>query len=1099
MPRLLFLSHSGIDTEAAKALKARITAAPAAREHGLNIWFDKDDLRAGEPWQSQLEEAIGISQAFAVYVGSKGVVNWVEAEVRLGLSRAITEPDYRFVPILAGTAPNSEALPGFARQFQGVADVEAKPEQFDRLMRAVLGGAEAGQLQLETEPFFGLRAIDESRSHLFFGRKKETEALVALVHRMPLVLVTGDSGSGKSSLVRAGLVPRFRGGALALLDDSRPGDTIWHVVTTRPRNQPFRQLGDAVDEAAKDLGLSLADRGTLADWAASGELDKVRRGLRCDLSPERVQVLLVVDQFEELLTITPPELRGPFIDLLLELSDPAEGRHKVVLTMRHDYANLCNAYERLKTRLDGDDRRARFLLGRMSDEGLRQIVAEPLRLARIETADREALASQVLRDVGERPGDLALVQMALTETWHARAQHGGNLLRAYADVGRVEGALAKAAEHVRTKMLGVEQRGLLVSILLRLVRLGDTGGATRRVASCQEFDDARWSLVQKLASEQGKRLVLLRGSAEQPTVEIAHEALVTAWPYFQNLLQETADDKRILDALIPRAQAWAAQKDESERAKRLAVGADLEFFAGLLDRRGAWLSGDERGFIDASTAADHARRERDSLMTRGLQQAAKLARANESRALAALSEVACRQGRYIDAVKLALAAWPRSPDDDRPRLRAAINALGAAEPLQRQMIPPLRHEGGVRGAAFSRDGSRILTWSDDKTARLWDAATASEILQLRHESHVFGATFSRDESRILTWSDDKTARLWDAASGKEILQLRHEDGVKGAAFSRDESRILTSSDKTARLWDAATGREILQLRHEGAVSGATFSRDESRILTWSDDKTARLWDAATGREILQLRHERHVFGATFSRDESRILTWSGDGTARLWDAATGREILQLRHEDILYGAAFSRDESRILTRSRDKTGRLWDAATGKEVFQLRHESDVTGATFSRDESRILTRSFDKTVRLWDVATGKEVLQLRHEDILYGAAFSRDESRILTRSRDKTVRLWDVATGKEVLQLRHESDVSGAAFSRDESRILTRSLDKTVRLWDISRLPPGNLINVACGLLPDHDTSELKDRYGIAITEPICGPDTPAPVWTELED
>ena len=307
-------------------------------------------------------------------------------------------------------------------------------------MRAVLGGAEAGQLQLETEPFFGLRAIDESRSHLFFGRGKETEALVALVHRTPLVLVTGDSGSGKSSLVRAGLVPRFRGGALALLDGARPDDTIWHVVTTRPRNQPFRQLGDAVDEAAKGLGLSLADRGTLADWAASGEIDKVRRGLRCDLPPERVQVLLVVDQFEELLTITPPELRAPFIDLLLDLSDPADGRHRVVLTMRHDYANLCNAFERLKARLDADDRRARFLLGRMSDEGLRRIVTEPLRLAAIEPADREALASEVLRDVGERPGDLALVQMALTETWRrarpARRRSAARLRRRRPGRGR---------------------------------------------------------------------------------------------------------------------------------------------------------------------------------------------------------------------------------------------------------------------------------------------------------------------------------------------------------------------------------------------------------------------------------------------------------------------------------------------------------------------------------------------------------------------------------------------------------------------------------------------------------------------------------------
>jgi energy-coupling factor transporter ATP-binding protein EcfA2 len=897
MARVLFLSHAGIDTEAAKALKARILAAPVTRDNGLAVWFDKDDLDAGKPWQSQIETAIERSHAFAVYVGSKGVVNWVDAEVRLALNRAITEPHYRFIPVLAGGAPGPEALPGFARQFQGVVDVESRPDQFDALLRAILDGTEAGQLQLESEPFFGLRAIDESRSHLFFGREDETEALLARVHQIPLVMVTGDSGCGKSSLVRAGLIPRFHGGALALLNGTRPEDAIWHTVATRPRNEPFRQLGEAVNEAAKGLGLPLADRGTLADWAASGELGKVRRALRCDLPAERARVLLVVDQFEELLTIAPPEVRGRFIDLLLDLADPADNRIRVVLTMRHDYVNLCSAFERLKDRLEADHRRARYLLGRVSDEGLHRIVTEPLRLAGIDAADREALAVQVLRDVGERPGDLALVQMALTETWQARHRHGGDLLRAYAEVGGVKGALAEAAERVRTQMLDGHQQTLLDSILLRLVRLGDTGGATRRVAARTEFDDARWQLVQKLASEEGKRLVLLGGSPEQPTIEIAHEALVTAWPYFQNLLQANADDKRVFDAIIPRAQAWAASKnrqagdqearDQKESEKRLATGADLELFADLLDRRAGWLSHEERQFVEASAAAEARKRRRDRWITRALgalavtlfiafgvagwmswrateaeevaTAAAKTARTNESRALAALSEVASSQHRYVDAVKLAVAAWPRIGEEDRPKLRSSIKALGTASRSQRQTIPPLRRENPVRGAVFSGDERHILSWSNDSTARVSDAATGEELVTLRHEYSVHGALFSGDERRILSWSDD----------------------------------------------------------------------------VWSDDGTARVWDAASGEALLTLRHEGLVRGALFSGDERRILSWSEDGTARV--------------------------------------------------------------------------------------------------------------------------------------------------------------------WDISRLPEGHVIDVACGLLPDHDTSELKDRYGIAITTPICGPDTPAPVAAELQD
>jgi hypothetical protein len=149
--------------------------------------------------------------------------NWVEAEVRLGLSRAIggNGRHFPFIPVLAAGAKGSNALPGFARQFQAVHDVETNADEFQKLDAAVLGEAEAGSLKLEKEPFFGLKAIDETRSHLFFGRGRETQELIERLSMTHLLMVTGDSGSGKSSLVRAGLVPRWRGGALAELKGRR--------------------------------------------------------------------------------------------------------------------------------------------------------------------------------------------------------------------------------------------------------------------------------------------------------------------------------------------------------------------------------------------------------------------------------------------------------------------------------------------------------------------------------------------------------------------------------------------------------------------------------------------------------------------------------------------------------------------------------------------------------------------------------------------------------------------------------------------------------------------------------------------------------------
>jgi WD40 repeat protein len=362
----------------------------------------------------------------------------------------------------------------------------------------------------------------------------------------------------------------------------------------------------------------------------------------------------------------------------------------------------------------------------------------------------------------------------------------------------------------------------------------------------------------------------------------------------------------------------------------------------------------------------------------------------------------------------------------------------------------------VNSAAFSPDGARIVTASIDSTARLWDAATGQEVAALRgHESCVTSAAFSPDGAQIVTASTDNTARLWDAATGQEIIILRgHEEIVRSAAFSPDGSRIVTASnDNTARLWDTATGQEIATLRgHESGVSRAAFSPDGSRIVTASDDYTARLWDTPTGQEIAALRgHESRVTSAAFSPDGARIATASDDGTARLWDAATEQEIIILRgHEESVRSAAFSPDGAQIVTASDDYTARLWDTATGQEIAALRgHESCVRSAAFSPDGARIVTASTDSIARIWDAMTGQEVVaQRRREGWVYSAAFSPDGAQIVTASFDKTAWIWDAATGEEIAALRgHESDVYCATFSPDGTRILTASKDGTARLWD----------------------------------------------------
>ena len=264
---------------------------------------------------------------------------------------------------------------------QAIADAAAKqfPANgvFARYRERPEGAGDDGLVQ---EPFVGLRAIDEEHRGLFFGREEETAELVEKLRRTPLLMVVGDSGSGKSSLVLAGLVPRFRAGAL-VDDGERSKGEHRHVIKMSPRRAPRRQLGEGVYEAGKALGLSDERRRTFSKWASSEDADDVRLALRCDLPVERTQVLLVVDQLEELWTSSPREERSTFVDLLLDLVTSADGWLFVVLTMRRDYANLCNELEPLKAWFGREDRGARYELRRISESGLRRVVTEPLRLA----------------------------------------------------------------------------------------------------------------------------------------------------------------------------------------------------------------------------------------------------------------------------------------------------------------------------------------------------------------------------------------------------------------------------------------------------------------------------------------------------------------------------------------------------------------------------------------------------------------------------------------------------------------------------------------------------------------------------------------------
>ena len=558
---LLFLSHSGADTEAALALAVRIEDSPEARKLGLKVWVDKRDMRAGTDWKLEIQNALDRSTGFAVYIGSKGVLNWVWDEVSVAIDRTHSEPFYPLIPVLAAGS-KVEDLPGLLSRFQGVRNVENDAEAFVQLIRGVLRTSPQ-RFDAETEPFQGLEAFDSARAHLFFGRETEVAEVVELLRSQHLVIVMGDSGSGKSSLVKAGVIPQFRGGALADRGGVRRDETVWQVFETRPLGNPFEKLAEAIRESAQQRGLEPKACSDLADLVRTGDPARVKDAVQM-AAPSGAKVFLVVDQFEELFTLADAASQIPFAQTIVALANEIDDRIRIVLTMRLDYYHLCSDVPILYGRLEANDRRARYILRRMSHQGLRQCVTEPLRLASIPAVERDELAKTVLRDVEERPNDLALLEMALSHAWARRHEHGGNLTRAYVAIGRVDGALATAAERAYTQLSESEQ-ALVEPLLVRLVKVGDLGMVTRRVANRQEtrrpptndlplghntrarHPSTRWQLAQKFATKDFGRLLIVAGDA----VEVAHEALVRSWPRYLSWLRDDkgkgdlrGDDKR---------------------------------------------------------------------------------------------------------------------------------------------------------------------------------------------------------------------------------------------------------------------------------------------------------------------------------------------------------------------------------------------------------------------------------------------------------------------------------------------------------------------------------------------------------------------------
>lgn len=409
---------------------------------------------------------------------------------------------------------------------------------------------------------------------------------------------------------------------------------------------------------------------------------------------------------------------------------------------------------------------------------------------------------------------------------------------------------------------------------------------------------------------------------------------------------------------------------------------------------------------------------------------------------------------YASVRSIPFSELPKIRDDDQP-------------------LQTFKHEAAINGVQFSPDGSRILTWSDDKTARVWDSTKAQPIQTFNHEGRVFGAHFSHDDSRVLTWSDGQTARIWDVTKSDSIQTFKHDGRVNGAQFSSDKLRVLTwSDDGTAQVWDTANAEPIHSFRHGRAVIGAQFSRDETRLLIWGGDR-ACLWDVIRNTLIGTWAHDSSVFSSQFNFDESLVLTWSADNKARIWNVSEARPTQVFGHDSAIRGARFTNDGSEVLTWSADQSLKRWHAEHPRLLQTLQHESPVGGATLNEEADLLLTWCFDplgvSKIQSWELSgdhfSAKAEISKGAQWPLgaQGTLLSRDGQRCLGWSYNTLASmqgeavLWNLEDAKVIRRFEHlqngltgpSNAILGASWNSDEKQVLTWGFDNTANLWDVS--------------------------------------------------
>ena len=888
----------------------------------------------------------------------------------------------------------------------------------------------------DRNPFMGLKSYNEEDASLFYGRDRVIEALKELIHQQNFIVVSGASGTGKSSVIKAGLLPNLR----------KEGWEILPVI--RPGKMPMDGLQEQIPT------------------------------LEAVLSPNN-NTVLIIDQYEELITqcleVSQKEaFEQQLVDWLTQYPTL-----RIIISVRSDFEPQFE-----ENVLSPWWNKGRYTIPTFSTEELREVIIKPT-IQEVLFFEPDSLVEDLVDAVNQAPGALPLLSFTLSELYHSYL-NGGRTNRAltqadYEKLGGVIGALRTRADKVYNDLDDAHQNSMR-QLMLRMVSIegGELAGKRVLTEDLQFVNPEETIRVKAVTNQLVEARLVQQGKDTQGKIfiEPAHDALVRAWRRLWEWVKTIGEDKLSWQSKLTIAvrDYEALQQENPSKAQQLLWNNNprLDLLKAELDAKNHGFNIRETEFVQQSVQLRTKKRRQfiSSLIgvivfligasifsfiqyqntQDALTASQRIARSNNN-ALKALEK---DQTDPTLALRMAEANYSLYPESRSAvgifsRLMDEESKAKAKSTIRKNLSDGLT-------MTFSSDAKRILAGYGNG-AKLWDLA-GNELQDFEgHQIFVLSTAFSPDGKTVLTGSLQTGAKLWDL-EGKELSSFEDVRGdpttVNAVAYSPDSKYILTGlEDGLARLYNLA-GEELQLFKgHDSAIKAVAFSPDGQTILTGSEDSTVKLWDLK-GSELQSLEeHDGEITVVAFSPDGQNILTGSADYTAKSWDL-TGKLVQNFRGHDLSVDAlAFSPDGQTILTGSADKTAKLWDLKRGNILRNfIGHEGGVESVAFLPSGKEVLTGSKDM-LKLWDLESA--ILQdfQRPKTATTVFAFSPDRQLVATGSRnienstaDTIVKLWDLEG--ELMQkfLGHTKSIEAISFAPDGQTILTGSADKMAKLWDL---------------------------------------------------